>query len=319
MNRRRAICLLPVVLTLTAAFAQPDEGVGIWLDRMNAAVEELNYRGTYVHVDDSAETLRIVHRYAGGEVRERISAAGDNPREILRTAGIVLTVMPEKRRVDVEEVADSSIALAASLKYSNELDKYYELTTFAKGQIAGRDTQIVSIRARDEYRYGYNLWLDRETALPLKSEVRDENGEVVEQILFTEIEVVDSIPESEVVPAIGVDGFEWRWPIEPVDDVTTDEIWGATRLPSGFSLSLSRLSLLAGSEYPVQHLVYSDGLATVSVYISHPKSDADMAEGFRRFGSANMYSLKVDGRLAVAVGEVPRRTVQRIATSLDAR
>jgi negative regulator of sigma E activity len=57
----------------------------------------------------------------------------------------------------------------------------------------------------------------------------------------------------------------------------------------------------------------------VSVFIAHPLSDADMPEGFSRVGSTNAYALKIDGRLAVAVGEVPRRTVHRIATSLDAR
>lgn len=320
MIRRRLLGLVPACLIAGAAFAQPPANeVAVWLERMNTAVEELNYRGTFVHVVDSAEVLRIVHRFEDGEVRERISATGGNEREVLRTADRVFTVIPDKRRVDVEEFEDSSIALASSRQYPDELLKYYDMTTYAKGEIAGRATQIVNIRPRDEYRYGYKLWLDRETALPLKSEVRDENGEVIEQILFTTIEVVDSIPESEVVPAIGTDGFDWRRPVEAVPEFASDEMWGATRLPNGFGLTLSRPSLLAGSEYPVQHLVYSDGLATVSVYIAHPKSDADMEEGFRRFGSANMYSLKIDGRLALAVGEVPRLTVQRIASSLDAR
>lgn len=320
MIRRRALSLLPATLVAVTAFAQaPADDVAAWLKRMNTAVEELNYRGTFVHVVDSAEQLRIVHRYEDGQVRERISATGENEREILRMADKVLTVIPDKRRVDVEEFEDSSIALASSRHYPDELRNYYDLSTYPKGEIAGRPTQIVNIRARDEYRYGYKLWLDQETALPLKSEVRDENGSVVEQILFTDIEVVESIPEAEVVPAIGVDGFDWRRPVAAVPEFASDEMWGATRLPNGFGLALSRPSLLAGSEYPVQHLVYSDGLATVSVYIAHPKSDADMKEGFRRFGSANMYSLKIDGRLALAVGEVPRLTVQRIATSLDAR
>jgi sigma-E factor negative regulatory protein RseB len=142
---------------------------------------------------------------------------------------------------------------------------------------------------------------------------------VVEQMLFTVLEVVDSVPESEVLPAIGTDGFEWVRPIEARPDIESDEIWGATRLPNGFGLSLSRHSLLAGSKYPVQHLVYTDGLATVSVFVAHAGSDADMPEGLTRFGSTNVYSLKIDGRLATVMGEVPPRTVERIANSLNAR
>ena len=44
---------------------------------MNRAVEELNYRGTFVHVlDGTAETLHIVHRNADGQSGERILSLG---------------------------------------------------------------------------------------------------------------------------------------------------------------------------------------------------------------------------------------------------
>lgn len=324
MNKRLHLVALVAVLVAGSAppvLAQQADSVKSWLDRMNAAVEELNYRGAFVHViDENAEELNIVHRYADGEVRERISAAGaDNGREIIRTGDIVLTVVPEKRRVVVEEVKNSSIPTAAALNYSEDLQTYYDMQTLPQVMIAGRDAQLISIQPRDNYRYGYRVWLDRDTALPLKSQVMDDNGVVVEQMLFTVLEVVDSVPESEVLPAIGTDGFEWVRPIEARPDIESDEIWGATRLPNGFGLSLSRHSLLAGSKYPVQHLVYTDGLATVSVFVAHAGSDADMPEGLTRFGSTNVYSLKIDGRLATVMGEVPPRTVERIANSLNAR
>jgi sigma-E factor negative regulatory protein RseB len=298
-----------------------DDDVKAWLDRMNTAVESLNYRGSFVHIVDgqSAETLEIVHRFQDGEVRERISSPEGAGREILRTARFVRSVFPDKQLVVIEEPQVASLPTASMPSYSDGLASYYELATFTKGQIAGRDTQLVSILARDDYRYGYLLWLDRETALPLKSQVRDEQGDVVEQILFTTISVVDSIRDAEVASGIDTSGFEIRRPDKSHHEAASTEIWAATRLPNGFQLSASRSSLLAGSRYPVQHLVYTDGLATVSVFIAHPLSDADMPEGFSRMGSTNAYSLKIDGRLAVAVGEVPRRTVHGIATSLDAR
>lgn len=313
---------LAAVLSLPAlrAFAQSVPGdVEHWLDRMNMAVEALNYRGTFVHVVDSnQETLKIVHRNVDGEVREKISSCDGSGREILRSADGVRSIFPDNHLVVVEEPEGSPIPLASSLSYSDELENYYDMRTFPKSQVAGRDTQVVSIRAKDEYRYGYLLYLDRETALPLKSQVRDEKGKVVEAILFTEIEFVDSIPESEVSLTNDLDDYQWKRPIKPAADVPSGEIWGATRLPNGFRLTISRQSLLAGSRYPVQHLVYTDGLATVSVFIAHPKSDFDIPEGFSGSGSTNSYSVKVHGRLATALGEVPRRTVQRIAMSLDA-
>jgi sigma-E factor negative regulatory protein RseB len=324
-GRLQTIALIGVVALAASVIATraqtPGEEVQRLLERMNAAVEELNYRGTYVQVDSrNAQMFRIAHRYANGKVRERITTAGDAAREILRENEIVYTVNPEERRVIVEEVQRSSAQLTGVLMYNDALSNLYAVRTVAKGEVAGRPTQYVSIQPRDNYRYGYRLWLDQATGLPLKSQVIDSDGQAIEQILFTDIEIVDAIPEAEILPAIGTDGYEWVRRIKAKPDASSDEIWGATRIPDGFRLSISRLSLLAGSTYPVHHLVYTDGLATVSVFIADPRSEAnqDFREGLWRRGSLSVYSLSVDGRLATAVGEVPPQTVKRIATSLDA-
>jgi sigma-E factor negative regulatory protein RseB len=321
LYRLPAFVAVAIAAAAPAALGQDAAGdVKGWLDRMNVAIEQVNYRGTFVHVvDGNPETLEIVHRYADGVVGEKISSNVEDGREILRTHDLVRSVFPEKRLVVVEEPERSSIPVAPSLNYNDDLENYYQLTTFPKGSVAGRHTQVVSIRARDEFRYGYLLWLDRDNGLPLKIQVRDDTGTVIESILFTEISVLDSIPEFAVAPSIDVEGFTWKRPARVAVEELRNENWDARRLPGGFWRLDSRQVLLAGSRYPVQHLVYTDGLATVSVFIAHPLSDADMPEGFSRFGSTNAYSLKIDGRLATAIGEVPGRTVQRIATSLDVR
>ena len=325
LTRSRLITwrLLPAVLSIVAVTAFGQEAaddVRTWLDRMSTAVEQLNYHGTFVHVlDGNSERLVIAHRFADGVVQEKISASGDAGREILRTVDVVRSVFPERRLVVIEEPQGSSIPLASSLSYTDELEHYYQMATFSKGSVADRETQVVSIRARDEYRYGYLLWLDLETALPLKIQVRDEDGAVIESILFTEISVLESIPDFVVAPSINVEGFNWKRPVKAEFKSTGSEFWGATRLPTGFRLSISQQSRLAGSKYPVQHLVYTDGLATVSVFVAPPQFDSDMPDGFTRFGSTNAYSLKIDGHPATAIGEVPGLTVQGIATSLDAR
>ena len=63
--------------------------------------------------------------------------------------------------------------------------------------------------------------------------------------------------------------------------------------------------------------MYSDGLATVSVFIESPTSEAEVAGGFSRIGSANAYSHVFGGRQITAVGEVPMVTVESIATSFS--
>jgi sigma-E factor negative regulatory protein RseB len=106
---------------------------------------------------------------------------------------------------------------------------------------------------------------------------------------------------------------------QPPTELAAGIPWRVGQLPAGFELMASTLKPIAGSEYPVEHMVFSDGLATVSVFIEDPKTEADVAEGFSAVGSTNTFSLTFNGRKVTAVGEVPRRTVETIATSLEAR
>lgn len=152
--------------------------------------------------------------------------------------------------------------------------------------------------------------------MPLKSQLTDERGEIVEQILFTQLDIVDHVPADALEPTTDTEGFTWlRPPPLPPDSGTV--LWRVENLPGGFRLSAATRGAIAGSEHPVEHLVYSDGLATVSVFIEDPNTQPELSEGFSKVGSTNAFSVTVRGRRVTAVGEVPRQTVRSIATSLQ--
>ena len=291
-----------------------------WLDRMNRAVVELNYEGTFVHVlGNNTETMHIIHRNHRGRISERLVSLDGVGREMIREEDVVRVILPDRRLVLLETRKDSSPLVSALPNYSAELEPHYEFTLHDTARVAKRPVQIVRIKPKDEYRYGYMLWLDRETAMPLKSVLQDEQGEVIEQILFTQLQITDFIPASALHPAIDTEGFTFlRAPEEPQESEFTPPEYRASMLPRGFRLSAATQSAIAGSDYPVAHLVYSDGLATVSVFIEDPKTSAEVAEGFSRVGSTNAYSLTLNGRKVTAIGEVPRQTVRSIAMSLSA-
>src|SRR5690606_21638505 len=193
--------------------------------------------------------------------------------------------------------------------------------TLGRGtRVANRPVNVVSIKPKDEFRYGYTLYLDRQTAMPLKSLLLNERGEIIEQIVFTQVQISDFIPASALHPAIDTEGLqhpEAEAPTPAAVPPPTPERRGPM-LPPGFGLSPAPRSAIAGSEYPVSHLVYSDCLATVSVFIEDPKTNAEVGEGFSSAGSTNAYSRKLNGRSATVIGEVPRQTVRSIALSLSA-
>lgn len=307
-----------VLLTLVSGHAMAQDA-GKWLDRMNRAVDELNYRGTFVHViDGTPETLNIVHRNVAGNSGERILSVDGPRREIVREDDQVRWILPDQKLVLLETRKDVSPLVSALPSYSGDLAPHYEINLRSTARIANRSAQMIEIKPRDEFRYGYVLWLDQETAMPLKSQLMDERGRTVEQIWFTEISIAADVAAKDLEPTINTAGFSTLRPPESAELPGTNVPWRASTVPGGFKLSAATQSPMPGSKYPVEHLVYSDGLATVSVFIEDPKTKAEVNDGFSKVGSTNTFSLTLRGRKVTAVGEVPRQTVRTIASSLVA-
>lgn len=304
-----------VSLACVISIAQAQDA-RLWLDRMNSALEDLDYVGTFVHVHGGdVETLHITHRNRGGIVSERIVSRDGVGREIIREDEEVRCILPDRRVVLFQERRDANPLFSTAPNYSLKLEESYRFKLYSTDRVANRPTQIIGITPKDEYRYGYVLWLDKDTAMPLKSQLREGNR-VVEEILFSDIDFPDTIPDAALEQSTATDGFAFFRSEDGDESASASLPWQAGELPGGFQLTASTYRPIAGSQYPVGHLVYSDGLATVSVFIEDPKNDAEVAEGFSALGSTNAFSLTLSGRKVTAVGEVPRRTVESIATSL---
>jgi sigma-E factor negative regulatory protein RseB len=293
-----------------------------WLERTGHAVEALNYSGTLVHLNgEDASVLRIVHRVDNGQVTEKITSQ-DAGREIIRDDDAVTCIFPDQRVVLVEgrdglDPAQSPLQgrLPGAAGIS---DTFYHLAFAGTERIAGRDTRVIAIRPKDGYRYGYRVWVDRATAIPMKTQLLDDRGTVLEQVLFSEINLPKRIPPAAVRSSLRIDSFAVRRAGGAPDGAAASgpaPTWGATQLPSGFGLAVHRArpAPLAGGG--LSHLVYSDGLATVSVFIEPAVAASEQAEGLSQIGAANAFTTVQLGHMVTAVGEVPARTVVLIAQS----
>lgn len=313
-------------LALLSLVAQAQDDPRQWLEKMNRAVATLNYKGVYLHMHNAkVEAMQIIHRSHEGDVTERLIRLDGPRREIIRTKDEVTCVLPDKRHVIVERRKGKGALFSIHPVYSEGIDQYYEFRLLDEGKIIGYPTKVIVVRPKDEYRYGYRLWLDKETAMPLKSQLRDGAGNLLEQILFAQIEMPERIAEEEVRPVIPEE-FKW-FRADPRDQAREGKRaseWRASRIPTGFALSDSKLTVMAGSQTPVEHLVYSDGLASVSVFVEMADIRKDLKKGMRRVGSSHAFSTVVEGHHVTAVGEVPSVTVKLIGRSvspktLDAR
>jgi sigma-E factor negative regulatory protein RseB len=313
-KRRGVWALCGLLLAGTAAAGDGDARE--WLERMAHALATRNYDGKFFHLSDAqSEAMRIVHRVRDGRVVERLVSLDGSGREIIRNESELVCYLPDKRTVLVEKRTDGNPLLAALPSYSQGLEAHYEIEVLDQAKLLGRRTQLIAVRPRDEFRYGYRLWLDFETAMPLKSQLCDRDGKVIEQILFAELELPEDIPDSELEAAVDAGTFDWLRPDnEPPADRSVPKGWSVTELPAGFELTASRVQRIAGTESPVRHLVFSDGLASVSVFIE--KSASEDLRGLTRVGSAYAYSMARHGHQITAVGEVPAATVEFIASAV---
>ena len=291
---------------------------------MGYALEYLNYEGTLIQLDGAdAAVMRVVHRVENGVPTERITAMDEVGREIIRRGDDVTCILPDQKEVLVGEGAEGQQG-ASPLRQQfagdvNFDDRYYRLAIASGGRLVGRDTRVVTVRPTDNYRYGYRLWLDHATAMPLKVQVSGDDGVVVEQLLFSDISLPERIPESAVQPSVTIDSFTRQHsprsaPAAPA--AAESSAWRVESLPPGFRLRAVRSQRSGTAAAALDHLVYSDGVASVSVFIEAGVMPLEQGEGPSRIGAANAWTTMTGGYLVTAVGEVPVRTVETIARSV---
>lgn len=305
---------------LALGVAHADEEAARWLSRMNDALATRNYDGTFFHLrNGEIETLRIIHRVDNGRVSERLVSLDGSGREIVRNENELTCYLPDQRRVLVEQREERGGLLGTLPAFDAGMSEYYRIEMLPPGKLLKRDTQVIAVTPKDSFRYGYRVWIDEKTAMPLKTQICDDKGNVVEQILFANLKLPGTIPRTAVQAQVNSEGFQWvrqQAPPSQAQSQALGTMWRALQVPPGFRLTATSSQVMEGSKAPVAQLVYSDGLASVSVFIETKSREHDAMKGLARVGSAFTYSITVKGHQVTAVGEVPAQTVQFIANSM---
>lgn len=320
LSRRAVLLALVLLAGAQAASAGDAQQVREWLDRMALAVTNLTYQGTLVYLrGDHLEAMRIYHRNVDGRVQERLVSLSGPQREVIRDQESVRCIFPDQQSVLVDSrITEPWFPVIPPDQAANPTGRY----AFKVGgveRIAGMDAQLVHIHPRDGLRYGYRLWLERNTGMLLKSALLDATGEPLEQLMFTDIEIGANISESELRPEAVQEGFvEVEFPkSEPASRSTAADGWLVADLPAGFMLSGHHHGSRDGRS--MEHLVFTDGLASVSVYVEKIGESAVVLNGPSQLGPINMFGLLHEGHAITAVGEVPQATVEKMANSVRQR
>jgi len=291
-----------------------------WLMKINHAARTLDYEGIFVYQHDKQlETMQIFHKVENNSSRERLMSLNGAPREIVRDANEVRCYWPDKNSVMVEYRKAEGKAFPSILpERLQDLDEYYTLKLGNTERITGRVAQLVIIKPTDQYRYGYRLWADVDSGLLLKADLLDNQDTVLEQFMFTQVNIGAKIPASAIAP--GMTGKSMVWYREDGDtrNISDKPGWSASQLPKGFRLSAHMTRRLPMRKQPVEHLVYTDGLAAVSVFIEkQEKGVKPFMQGPSRMGAVHAMSAQSGDYQITTVGEVPAATVAFIGGSVS--
>ena len=315
MIRRGPAIVLATCLAGAPAVGIADDGPA-WLERMSRTLDTASYVGEF-HLEGRgyAERMHIVHCVRDGRVSERLVSLSGTGRELVRDGDEVTAYLPDKRLAVIERRRERDGLLGVLPRYGAELEQWYEVRLETRTpELNGRPAAVVTVRPRDGYRFGHRLWIDEATAMPVRTELLDASGAVVERLRFTRLELRNNIPESSLQP--GVDKSQFRWVRQAAHSTDEAAAWAIRQPPPGFRMSASSVRDIAGVPSPVSQLVLSDGLASVSVFIHAPAAGQQPTEGTGRAGAASTFSAVVEGQQVTAVGEVPPQTLKAIVSSI---
>jgi len=323
-----ALLALAASSPFSADCAEPaaDQGARQWLEKMIEATQSLNYEGTFIYIQGPhVEAMRIVHGGGGqDEDRQRLVSLTGPPREILATKEGVVCLQPDTRATPPSgehRYARFPINVPREI---GRLESQYDFTLEGQDRAAGVEVQVVAIKPRDALRYGYRLWLDRRNGMLLRSALLDERGEPIEQLMFTDMQIKDRIDETVFKSPIPTERVESPPADRPDAEASSPQgmpiglsPWSVARLPDGFAKILHNRFTEASGRHPIEHMVFADGLATVSVFVERLDGAAPLLQGDSRRGSMNAFGTRLDDYQILVVGEVPAETVRQIAASIS--
>lgn len=308
------VCLIALLaISLPQRTQSGQDSVDAWLDKMSQASRLQNYRGTLIiRQQDKLQAIRVHQGITAEGSWQTLQSLTGEPQNIYRHNDMVTSIFPAKKLVTIAGDSDQAPLHPMLPKNRRILKKYYSLSLGGQDRIADKPAQIIRVKPLDQLRYGYTFWLDRDSGILLKCDLLNEQGKVLEQLMYSDVELLDQQPGQPLDLSVLKD---YRTVNLREQGAHASGGWKAKQLPAGFVLKRS-VTVQHDDQRHSHHMVYSDGVASVSVFIEHTGMQ-DPVLGASSMGPVNAFSSLINDTHVTAIGEVPLSTVRMIAQSMQ--
>lgn len=304
----------PASVANTAQTAQAGsyKSVNEWLLRIHDASRRRAYTGTFVvSVGAEMASARIWHVCDGEQQMERVESLTGTPRSTFRRNNHVVTFFPDTKVARSEE--REALGIFPNFLKSNDsaIAEFYNLKVLDSERIAGLDAEVVQLIAKDALRYSYRIWTERKSGLVVKLQTLDATGRVIEQAAFSELNL-DAPVKMEKLTAMMNNTAGMK--LEQVEMSKTTAIaqgWTMSRNVPGFA----PMNCLKRAE--TMQWIFSDGLATVSLFVEPFDRKRHNQEGAWSMGATQTLTKRLDDWWLTSVGEVPSSTLKVFAQQLE--
>ncbi|QYK00654.1 MucB/RseB C-terminal domain-containing protein [Shewanella psychrotolerans] len=306
----RLIWLALLVLGLPVT-AREDMSAKAWLDNMSQALQTQEFKMSLIHLQaDHIRPLVYIHGQVEDQEVAFLEHLNGPPKNAVRVGSKVTFIEHDQPAYSVLADRIQGVLPPAFAGDISVLEEGYQFVLGGRSRLAGRPGQLVRIIPNDENRYGYQVWLDMDTYLPLRYDMLNLDKQLLEQIMVVELIVLDD------APSILREAYKAEWPeVMPQPQREKADNWQFKWLPQGFKILVRDNHRLIGSHEAVEYISLSDGMTHISVYVARAGETAMPEELMTRNG-LSLASERVGNAEVVAVGKVPVGTLIRIAKSL---
>ena len=322
------LALCGLMVTQGNALAQQRAGADIplhsWLLRVHQAARQSVYTGTFV-VSSSAgmASARIWHVCEGEQQLERVETLSGTPRAIFRHNDQVVTFFPQSK-IAVAEVRESLGLFPTLLKSTDSsIGDFYQLKALGNERIAGFDADVFHLLPRDQARYGYRVWNEKKTGLIIQLQTLDANNKVLEQATFSELQFGAVVNAAKLQRSGSTEGYRVIRP-DLLKTTADAEGWMLPKPVDGFKpmgcyiRPAAAATAVDGNAQHTMQWVFSDGVATVSLFVEAFDARRHLREGTTDMGGAtHTLTRRIGNWWATAVGEVPLPTLSAFALALE--
>ena len=305
-----------------------EPGIVEWLHRIHQAPRKRAYIGTFVvSAGSNLSSARIWHVCDGEQQLVRVESLTGAPRSTFRRNDQVITFSPLSKTAVAEK--RESFGMFPELLHSadSSIAQQYSFRVVGTERVAGLEADVVQLTPKDDLRFGYRVWSDKKTGLVVKLQTLGPDGKALEQAAFSELQLDAPVNMGKLSQMMdNTDGYRVERP-ETVKTTAFAEGWVLKNPVNGFkpTACFKRVSAGLDGQGPLSTLqwVFSDGLASVSIFVEPLDKRRHAEEGTTASGATNTLSRRVGDKSGewwlTLVGEVPRQTLQAFALSLERR